>query len=157
MLRNCCLAILIALFIASSQALAISLEPREQTEIIHTSADLIEARYVDAEKAREIAAALRRSSDRWRETREGDTFAKEVTELLREVSGDGHLGLSYSAEPIPEQQGRKSFPPSKCSAGTGRKSTTVSRKSSASPVTSCCSICASSRRRPWPAMSSPRQ
>ncbi|MFC6632725.1 S41 family peptidase [Microbulbifer taiwanensis] len=109
MLRNCCLAILIALFIASSQALAISLEPREQTEIIHTSADLIEARYVDAEKAREIAAALRRSSDRWRETREGDTFAKEVTELLREVSGDGHLGLSYSAEPIPEQQGEKVF------------------------------------------------
>lgn len=104
-----CRAILIALLIVSSQALAISLEPREQAEIIRASADLIEVRYVDAEKAREIAASLRQSGERWRETREGDDFAGEVTELLRGVSGDGHLGLSYSEEPIPEQRGEQAF------------------------------------------------
>lgn len=101
--------ILIALCFLSSQALAISLEPEEQIEIIHTAADLIDTRYVDAEKAQEIAAALRQSGDRWQRTRKGDAFAEEMTDLLREISGDGHLGLSYSAEPIPEQSGEEAF------------------------------------------------
>lgn len=101
--------ILIALYFLSSQALAISLEPEEQIEIIHTAADLIDTRYVDAEKAQEIAAALRQSGDRWQRTRKGDAFAEEMTDLLRDISGDGHLGLSYSAEPIPEQSGEEAF------------------------------------------------
>jgi C-terminal processing protease CtpA/Prc len=32
-----------------------------------------------------------------------------VTQFLRKVSGDGHLGLSYSATEIPEQQGEAEF------------------------------------------------
>ncbi|MCW8127275.1 S41 family peptidase [Microbulbifer halophilus] len=104
-----CRAILIALCFLSTQAHAISLDPEEQVKIVQTAADLIEKRYVDAEKAREISAALRRPDNRWQRTREGAAFAEEMTDLLRELSGDGHLGLSYSAEPIPERSGEKTF------------------------------------------------
>lgn len=110
MSKGCCRAILVALFlIAANEVLALSLEPREQVEIIRASADLIEARYVDAAKAREIAAALRQEGSRWKERRDGEAFAEDATRLLRKISGDGHLGLSYSAESIPEQQGAEAF------------------------------------------------
>lgn len=81
----------------------------EQVEVINAAADAIEARYVDARKAHEIAEALRRSGDRWAEPRSGDAFAREATAFLRSISGDGHLGLSYSEETIPRQDGEADF------------------------------------------------
>lgn len=83
--------------------------PARQIEIAHTAADLIERRYVDPAKAAVIAQELRASADRWKEPLEGEQFAEAMTAFLREVSGDGHLGLSYSAEPIAEDGGEESF------------------------------------------------
>jgi hypothetical protein len=86
-----------------------SFDAAEQIKVVRATADLIEARYVDARKAREIATALRQSDERWRVARDGDAFAAEATAFLRMLSADGHLGLSYSANPIPEQQGEAAF------------------------------------------------
>ena len=89
--RSFLLATVLALATASSHAQ--SIDPGEQREVVHAVADLIEARYVDAAKGREVAAVLRRSDARWQEPRDRQAFAKEVTEFLRATSGDGHLGL----------------------------------------------------------------
>lgn len=86
-----------------------SFRTAEQVEVIRAAADLIEARYVDPPKAREIAAAMRGSTGRWRETLGGEAFAAAVTDLLRTLSGDGHLGLSFSPDSIPEEQGEAVF------------------------------------------------
>ncbi len=81
----------------------------EQKRVIEAAADLIDARYVDAKKGREIARALRKSSSQLRVAVDGKSFATQTTTLLRKISGDGHLGLSFSAKPIPEQQGESDF------------------------------------------------
>ncbi len=86
-----------------------SFDVAEQQKVIRAAADLIEARYVDAQKAREISKALRRSVERRKGALDGEAFAAEFTTLLRSVSGDGHLGLSYSDDPIPEEQGEAAF------------------------------------------------
>jgi hypothetical protein len=86
-----------------------SFDAAEQQKVIRAAADLIEARYVDAQKAREISKALRRSVERRKVALEGKAFAAEVTTLLRSLSGDGHLGLSYSDDPISEDQGEAAF------------------------------------------------
>jgi hypothetical protein len=93
----------------SAQAQSDSLTAAEQTKIIRAAADLIEARYVDADKGKAIAAKLRQSSSRWRTPQAGALFAKDATTLMREVSGDGHLGLSYSAQALPEDEGESEF------------------------------------------------
>ena len=85
------------------------LERAEQVELIQAAANAIESRYVDTRKAHEIAETLRRSADRWEEPRSGDAFAKEATAFLRSISGDGHLGLSYSEKAIPRQDGEAEF------------------------------------------------
>jgi Peptidase family S41 len=86
-----------------------SFDAAEQQKVIRATAELIEARYVDAQKAHEIATALRHSLERWRVALDGKAFAAKVTTLLRSLSGDGHMGLSYSADPIPEEQGEAAF------------------------------------------------
>lgn len=86
-----------------------SITSSEQIKVIHAAAELIEARYVDAQKAQKIAKALRESNARWQEPRQPETFAKDATSFFRTVSNDGHLGLSYSTEVIPEEQGEAVF------------------------------------------------
>ena len=108
MIRAVLLAVLL-LFVRPCLAQPQSFNATEQMTVIRAAADLIDARYVDAKKAGEIATKLRKSAGRWRAARDGDVFAKEVTAFLREISGDGHLGLSYSVEVIPEQQGEADF------------------------------------------------
>lgn len=105
--RSFLLATVLALATAASHAQ--SIDPGEQREVIHAAADLIEARYVDAAKGREVAAALRRSDARWHEPSDPQAFARDVTDFLRTTSGDGHLGLSYSAEPIPADDDNAAF------------------------------------------------
>lgn len=105
--RSFLLATVLALATAASHAQ--SIDPGEQREVIHAAADLIEARYVDAAKGREVAAALRRSDARWHEPSDPQAFARDATDFLRTTSGDGHLGLSYSAEPIPADDDNAAF------------------------------------------------
>lgn len=81
----------------------------EQKRILAHAATLIEARYVDAEKATAIAAALREGWQMSGEPLEPEDFAKRVTAFLRKTSGDGHLGMSYSRDPIAATDGEDDF------------------------------------------------
>ena len=95
------------LFLAAP-AMAQSLSANDRAEIVANAARLIEQRYVDAAKARTIAASLRKHGRNWTTT-DPEAFAEEVTEWLRRTTGDGHLGLSYSKDPIPEGAGEANF------------------------------------------------
>lgn len=83
------------------QALADAV-PDERRAVIARVAELLETRYVDPKKGKELARQIRRdeSSSRWRELSDGEAFAKAVTERLRELSKDGHLSLDYSAKAL---------------------------------------------------------
>lgn len=110
MIRALLCAVLFVLFLPQmSLGQVHSFDAAEQVKVIRATADIIEARYVDATKAREIATALRHSTERRRVALDGEAFAAEVTALLRALSGDGHLGLSYSPDRIPEEQGEAAF------------------------------------------------
>lgn len=109
MIRSMIASILSIPLLLPAMATAEVFDQTSHIEVIGAAADAIEARYVDARKARGIAEALRRSGDRWTEPRSGEAFAKEVTAYLRSISGDGHLGLSYSGKPIPPQDGEAEF------------------------------------------------
>jgi C-terminal processing protease CtpA/Prc len=98
----------LALLVAFPAA-ARDFSPGEQAEVIRAAAALVEQRYVDADKAVQIADAMRRLADERRRPMEGQAFADEVTDRFRAVSGDGHLGLSYSEQPIPEDGGETQF------------------------------------------------
>ena len=91
------------------QVSAAPLSPNERSQVIQNAARLIEERYVDAERAREIAQSLREAEARWAGMTDSQSFAEAVTKWLRDVSGDGHLGLSYSEKEIPEDEGEESF------------------------------------------------
>ena len=95
------------LFLAAP-ALAEPLTANDRAEVVANAASLIEQRYVDPTKARTIAASLRKQGRSWTTT-DPQTFAEEVTEWLRRTTGDGHLGLSYSKDPIPEGAGEGKF------------------------------------------------
>ena len=98
----------LALLLAAPAA-ARDFSPAEQAEVIRAAAALIEARYVDPDKARAIAAELRRLARDRGAPMEGAAFADAMTERFRAVSGDGHLGLSYSEAPLPEDGGEAQF------------------------------------------------
>jgi hypothetical protein len=98
-----------ALLLSATAAQARDFAPDEQAEVIRAAAALIEERYVDAAKAEAIADALRRMAQDRRGPMEGEAFAQEMTERFRAASSDGHLGLSYSETPIPEQGGDAQF------------------------------------------------
>lgn len=96
----------IALLLAAPVA-AEPVSPAEQTRIAAAAAALIEARYVDPERGKAISAALRRA--KWKTSLDADAFARSVTSLLRDVSRDGHLGLSYSPTPLSEDDGSAEY------------------------------------------------
>jgi hypothetical protein len=99
---------LLLLFLAQPLAAA-PLTASDRSEVIRNAAATIEKRYVDAAKGKQIAAALRRAGPRWNGVTDGSQFAETVTQWLRQTSGDGHLGLSYSERPLPEDGGEESF------------------------------------------------
>lgn len=90
-------------------ALARDFSAAEQRAVLTAAADVIEKRYVDVEQAPKVAAQLRKAAAQRRQPADGKAFAQEITDDLRKTSGDGHLGLSYSATPIPEASGDESF------------------------------------------------
>jgi C-terminal processing protease CtpA/Prc len=65
---------------------------------------LLQTRYVDAEKGRTLASRLLQDAGagRWDASADPASFAKSMTAYLREISGDGHLGLDYASRPLPE-------------------------------------------------------
>jgi hypothetical protein len=103
------LLLLAALAGIAGPARAQTLTTQDQAEIVRNVADLLERRYVDAEAGARLASALRLQAAQWRQVTEPARFAEAVTAWLRAASGDGHLGLSYSEAPIPEQDGEAAF------------------------------------------------
>jgi hypothetical protein len=85
------------------------LSETDRQEIISNSAELLEQRYVDPTLGRNLAKSLRRSQGRWSSIGDPKAFANAVTQWLRLESKDGHLGLSYSADPIPSTSTEPAF------------------------------------------------
>lgn len=80
------------------------LAAEDRREIIAATALLLEARYVYAERGKALAGELRRdaAAGRWDHINGPAAFAEAITEYLREASGDGHLGLDYSEDDLPQ-------------------------------------------------------
>jgi len=102
------LALLVALPLAGAAA-ALPLTAADRSEIIRNASALLETRYVDAAEGARLARALRASGRQWSHVSDPAQFAAAVTAWLRRESGDGHLGLSFSAEPIAETGGEAGF------------------------------------------------
>ena len=94
---------------AQQQQPAMSLSASDRAEIVGNTAKLLESRYVNAELGKRMARQLRRAAPQWSSITDPAAFAAAMTGWLRETSGDGHLGLSYSAAPIAENGGEASF------------------------------------------------
>lgn len=97
-----CLALLLA-----APTIAADLTPADQQRVAHAAADLIERRYVDQAKGREVARKLR--AEKWQSSMTGEAFAKQLTGRLRASSGDGHFAVDYSPKPIAESGGEATF------------------------------------------------
>jgi len=82
---------------------------KDRADVIDSAAKLLEARYVDPEVGSRLANQLRQAASRWSDITDPAAFAAALTTWLREASGDGHLGLSYSVETIPESGGEGAF------------------------------------------------
>lgn len=103
-------AILTVLLISTATpAHAQTLSEDDKRVVIDGAAEVIRERYVYPDKGKAIAAKLRRSAALWRDHDDPESFAKGVTEWLRQASSDGHLGISYSADPIAEENGERTF------------------------------------------------
>ena len=89
---------------AASPVDAAPVEQVEQRTALREAARMIEDRYVAVERVDKLLAALQQLERDVTSTVEGEDFAATVTARLREVSGDGHLGLSYSEQPIAEPE-----------------------------------------------------
>ena len=94
-------ALFCILFARSVSAAPIS--RAEKSAVLDAAAELLERRYVVPEQGVRLAASLRLDAraDYFRNATEPKAFAEAVTVRLRELSGDGHLGLDHSAKPLP--------------------------------------------------------
>ncbi|HEU4779184.1 MAG TPA: S41 family peptidase [Steroidobacteraceae bacterium] len=74
----------------------------EREAVVDRVAELLETRYVDAKKGRDVARQIRRDfkSLKWQKISGDEEFAQAVTTRLRELSSDGHLSLDYSAKAL---------------------------------------------------------
>lgn len=86
-----------------------ALSAADRAEVIANSATLLERRYVDAKQGARLAGRLRGAQSRWSGINDPRAFADALTKWLRQESGDGHLGLSFSEQPIAEQAGENAF------------------------------------------------
>lgn len=98
---------LVALFLLTGAAPPLS--PADRRQVIGNVADLLEQRYVSPDLGRQLAVKLRNAQGGWSGVHDPEAFAGEITQWLRRESGDGHLGLSYSEQPIPEVGGESAF------------------------------------------------
>ena len=107
-MRKALLALAASMLVAGA-AEAAELTEGDRREVIANTASLLEQRYVDPDAGSRLAAKLRRATVTWKNIADPKAFAGSVTAWLRRESGDGHLGLSYSEQPIPEAGGEAAF------------------------------------------------
>lgn len=74
-------------------------DPAERRAVLRAVADLIRDRYVGADRAPRIAAAVREDAriDRFADASSDEDFAAKVTARLRTLTGDGHFALEKRA------------------------------------------------------------
>ncbi|GAB5458823.1 MAG: S41 family peptidase [Henriciella sp.] len=79
----------------------------DQARVVELVAAHLETDYVDAEMGGEEAASQLRAdleAGMFDQVRDGERFAERVGSRLRELTGDGHLNLEYSATDISEDE-----------------------------------------------------
>lgn len=103
------LVVLILLIISFAGYAQDTIAPNEQRDVLEKAARLIESRYVDESKAAAIAAEIRKKEVISNVSLNAQEFAKQATVLLRKISNDGHLGISYSAKPIAPTDGERGY------------------------------------------------
>lgn len=98
--RNCMIAPLLAALLFAAPAP--HLTPADRDRIISASLADLRARYIDPEKAAEVARAIdrRRREHAYDGATTGEALADALTADLRRLAGDRHLGLIYSARPL---------------------------------------------------------
>lgn len=87
----------------------LALNAADRAEVIANSVTLLKQRYVDAKQGALLAERLRGAQSRWSGISDPRAFADALTKWLRQESGDGHLGLSFSEQPIADQAGENAF------------------------------------------------
>lgn len=86
---------------AIEEAQTVELARQDRLRILAQAADTIEARYLDKARGSGIAAGLRSHKARSRlQISSPQTFAREATSLLFELSGDRHLSLKWSPDSL---------------------------------------------------------
>ena len=102
--RRVWLALMLGIGLAGRSEAQLRLGPDDRRDVVLRAADLIVERYVLEDVGRRVAAQLRRDaeSDRWSNITDPAAFADALTAHLRAISSDGHLGLAYSAKPLPD-------------------------------------------------------
>jgi C-terminal processing protease CtpA/Prc len=78
--------------------------PAERRSVIERTAGLLETNYVYPDKGQSLARQIREEARtaRWYDL-DDQAFAETVTRRLRELSGDGHFSLDYSARELPPE------------------------------------------------------
>lgn len=146
-----CLLIASALALPGGVAAQSRLGPADRRAVLSGIADLIERRYVSDDTGRTLAAELRRDAegDRWADVTDPSAFATTLTSHLRERADDGHLGLSDSEKPLPDDAGsaERTFTAAQMDRDYGPQSNYGFEQGGASRATSATSICVSLRRR----------
>jgi C-terminal processing protease CtpA/Prc len=76
--------------------------PAERRAVIERAAGLLETNYVYPDQGRSLARQIREEAQkgRWSDL-DDQAFSATVTRRLREISGDGHFSLDYSARELP--------------------------------------------------------
>ena len=92
---------------AVAAAASMLVSPAEKSRVSDQAATLIGQRYVEPRVGRRLARLLR--SARWKGQSDGPAFARQMTDLLRRHSDDGHLAVDYSAEKIRPDGGVEAF------------------------------------------------
>lgn len=83
-------------------ALGDDLDAQAHKDVVHAVTDHLLTSYVETEKGRLAAEALTTALDegRFRPFAVGEAFAEEISRMLQEHTGDGHLNIEYSREPL---------------------------------------------------------
>ena len=93
-------ATLCAVLVGACPLAAQDLSVQIRDQVVSGATELLRDRYVDPEMGGKLADTLPAAAQKWTNISDPQAFADAMTGWLREVSGDGHLGLSYSVTPI---------------------------------------------------------
>lgn len=93
---------MLTLVCAALLALAAPVTAADRAAVVEAAAMRLEAEYVFPDKGAAMAEILREklAGGAYRAFADGEAFAEQLSRDLQSVSGDGHLNIQYSEEPI---------------------------------------------------------